>query len=73
MPNKPNIEVWLLFDLYKLPNKLSWVGVDGVLDQVKIRLTQPQVELELGLSLAIYFISLKRFSDFLQKNSDNPC
>ena len=28
----------------------GWVG--GVLDQMKIRLTQPQVELELGLSLA---------------------
>ena len=28
------------------------MGVGGVLDQLKIRLTQPQVELELGLSLA---------------------
>jgi hypothetical protein len=28
------------------------VGVSGVLDKMTIRLTQPQVELELGLSLA---------------------
>jgi hypothetical protein len=34
---------------------VGWVGglVGGVLEQMKIRLTQPQVELELGLSLAI--------------------
>jgi hypothetical protein len=42
----------LQLDAYKLQNKLSRVGVGGVLDQMKIRLTQPQVELELGLSLA---------------------
>ena len=29
-----------------LENKLSRVGVGGWLDQMKIRLTQPQVELE---------------------------
>ena len=28
------------------------VGVSGVLDPMKIRLTQPQVEFDLGLSLA---------------------
>ena len=40
-------------DAYKLQNKLSQVvGGGWVLDQVRIRLTQPQVELELGLSLA---------------------
>ena len=52
IPNKPNCEVWLQLGSYKLPNKLSLVGGGGVLDQMKIRLTQPQVELEVGLSLA---------------------
>jgi hypothetical protein len=37
---------------------VGWVGGwGGVLDQMKIRLTQPQVELELGLSLAKKYCS----------------
>ena len=56
IPNKPNFEVWLHLGSYQLPNKPSHVGgvvgVGGVLDQLKIRLTQHQVELELVRSLA---------------------
>jgi hypothetical protein len=44
--SKPNLDFWLQLDAQKLPNKFSRVGVGGVLDQMKIRLTQPQVELE---------------------------
>ena len=35
---------------YKVQNKLSQLGVwvGGMLDEMKIRLTQPQVELEFG-------------------------
>ena len=40
-----------------MTNKLSVVG--GVLDQVKIRLDQPQVEFELGLSLAIEKVTME--------------
>jgi hypothetical protein len=57
IPNKPNFEVWLQSGSYKLPNNLA--RVDGVLDHMKIRLTQPQVELVLGLILAKIQHSLK--------------
>ena len=56
---KPSFEVWLQLDAFKLPNKLSRVGVGGVLDQMKIRLTQPQVELETErLSTGMIFIMI---------------
>ena len=57
----PKFEVWLQSGSYKLANKLSWVdGVCWLLDQMKIKLTQSKVELNLGLSLAKIQHSLKK-------------
>ena len=44
--NKLNFDVYDNLELYELPNTHSQVGADGLPDQIKIRLTQPQVELE---------------------------
>jgi hypothetical protein len=75
---KPYFEVVIQLGAYKLSNKLSRVGWGGggwvggwVLDQVKIRLTQPQVELELRLNLAKvgYTICLSRMTPETRSSS----
>jgi hypothetical protein len=61
---KLSVEVWLHLEHIIFQIKVhGWGGVGGVLDQMKI---MPQVEVQLGLSLAINNLewSIKFVSDF---------